>query len=416
MNNIAFTICAKNYTGLALILKKSIERYYTNLKFYIFIADEIDDSFDLPDDTYITKDLGIFNENEWNELTFKYDLTEFCTCLKPYIFEWIMNKFESCNVCYLDPDLFFFSSMGSIYSKFIEYDILLTPHLVNISDSDVQQTMERELKFAGIYNLGFLGLKKNIETIKILKWWQSRLFDKCFACWQRGEFTDQIWMDFITAYYKYPEKIYISHDLGWNFAPWNFYERKFIGNSEVCLREVPELQEPIVFVHYSGLNYRKLIEGIIFQKTDTHSFISEDIENLLLVYGKFIKENESILLKYLNLTYSYNYFSNGESINPFLRRIYHGVLLEKQQFALQENPFDSASTLYILAKRNKLIVDTYSKPVKENTKNISNKIVILQKIQKLLFKIFGLNKYVSLNVYLSRATISEKQTYLIRTK
>ena len=414
MNNIAFTICAKNYTGLALILKKSIKQYYEDIDFYIFIADEFEEAITLPENTYVVKNLGIFNSSEWNELTFKYDLTEFCTCLKPYLFEWLMNKNDTCNVCYLDPDLFFFSSIENVFNKFNSYDILLTPHILQITNSDIQQTMERELKFAGIYNLGFLGLRKCSETLQILKWWQSRLYDKCFACWQRGEFTDQIWMDFITAFYKFPEKIYISHNLGWNFAPWNFYERKLFGDREVCLRNQQDVVEPIVFVHYSGINYKKLINGEIIQKTGTHSFISEDIERLLLIYGNYIKENKETLLKYINYKYSYNFFSNGEFINPFLRRLFHGLLLEKESFILNTNPFDSNGILYQLAKKNKLLIKKYSQPVLENTNNVTGKIKILQKIQKFFFRLLGVNKYLALNTYFSRATISEKQTYLIK--
>ena len=38
MTNCAFTIVAKNYIGLAMILEKSIKRYYTDLDFFIVVA------------------------------------------------------------------------------------------------------------------------------------------------------------------------------------------------------------------------------------------------------------------------------------------------------------------------------------------------------------------------------------------
>ena len=41
MKNCAFTIVAKNYIGLALILESSIRKYYGDLSFYIIVADEI---------------------------------------------------------------------------------------------------------------------------------------------------------------------------------------------------------------------------------------------------------------------------------------------------------------------------------------------------------------------------------------
>ena len=42
MDNCAFTIVAKNYIGLALILEKSIRKSYNNLDFYIVVADELE--------------------------------------------------------------------------------------------------------------------------------------------------------------------------------------------------------------------------------------------------------------------------------------------------------------------------------------------------------------------------------------
>ena len=85
MKNCAFTIVAKNYVGLAQILEKSIRQYYNDLDFYIIIADEVNEKLreELPHNVLIAKDtLGIGNDT-WNDMSFKYNLTEFCTAIKP---------------------------------------------------------------------------------------------------------------------------------------------------------------------------------------------------------------------------------------------------------------------------------------------------------------------------------------------
>ena len=40
--NCIFTICAKNYIGLALALEKSVKQYNDNVDFFIVVADEFD--------------------------------------------------------------------------------------------------------------------------------------------------------------------------------------------------------------------------------------------------------------------------------------------------------------------------------------------------------------------------------------
>ena len=107
MTNCAFTIVAKNYIGLAMILEKSIKRYYTDLDFFIVVADEPSSELsDMPENIIFAKDeLGIDNK-KWYEMAFKYDLTEFCTAIKPDSILYILSQgYEK--VIYLDPDIYF---------------------------------------------------------------------------------------------------------------------------------------------------------------------------------------------------------------------------------------------------------------------------------------------------------------------
>ena len=127
--NCAFTICARNYLGLAKIMKNSFLSFY-NVDFYIFIADEIEDSL-LSDDILRCKTVLSIPLETWNKNSFKYDITEFCTYLKPHCFEYLFQTHT--NVCYFDPDIMFFSSPKFIYDEFIEHDFLLTPHLIEIN-------------------------------------------------------------------------------------------------------------------------------------------------------------------------------------------------------------------------------------------------------------------------------------------
>ena len=73
-----FTIVAKNYVGLANLLQKSLKQHTQELDFYICVADELDNS-DYPENVIELKDKVDIEASLWLEMSFKYNLTEFCT-------------------------------------------------------------------------------------------------------------------------------------------------------------------------------------------------------------------------------------------------------------------------------------------------------------------------------------------------
>lgn len=69
MKNCAFTIVAKNYIGLALILESSIRKYYGDLSFYIIVADEVSEDLrsKLPANVLIAKECLGLDVGTWHE-------------------------------------------------------------------------------------------------------------------------------------------------------------------------------------------------------------------------------------------------------------------------------------------------------------------------------------------------------------
>lgn len=90
MKNCIFTICAKNYVGLAQILEKSVLKYNKNVDFYIVVADEYgkDDPVVNDKNILIAHEFLNIDEKLWTNMAFKYNLTEFCTCIKPFSIEY----------------------------------------------------------------------------------------------------------------------------------------------------------------------------------------------------------------------------------------------------------------------------------------------------------------------------------------
>lgn len=418
MSNCAFTIVAKNYIGLALVLEQSIRRSYNDLDFYIVVADELEkDEEYSPNVVEAKSSLGISPEM-WVEMSFKYNLTEFCTSIKPASFSYFIRTYEK--VIYLDPDILFYGSIGDIFKRLESHLILLTPHITQLSERSCSDSPENIWFQCGIYNLGFLAVRRSSKVMEMLKWWHNRLISYCFNDPIKFTFTDQKWMDFIPSFFD-PGELLIIRDMGFNVAPWNFFERKVIirnGQYFVISRiSNSNTEYPLYFVHYSGYDYTRLYGGSVKQCHISEMKSYEDISMLLNVYSEWLNRYNEVFLHYIHSTYSYNYYTNGMPILPFHRRLYSGLIDKGQIF---ENPFDSEEGLfYKLLKKRKLSIKptlNVEKIGKNEAHGMSANLMILNKFFRLIFYIIGYNRYLLLLRYMRFFSRYESQIHLLDSK
>lgn len=410
----AFTICAKNYLGLARILQKSIKQFY-ELDFYIFIADEIEDQFLDYNTLRARTSLGI-NSERWVQNSFKYDVTEFCTYLKPYCFIKLQKEYEQ--ICYFDPDILFFSSAEKIYREFEKYDFLVTPHLLDCYIEKYSGSIEDELRGSGIFNFGFVGLKTTEETKLFTKWWAERLDTKCFRDSVNYQFTDQIWGNYIFSYFD-NSKIKVFRNKGMNVAPWNFGEREIIvedGKFFVRNRFSKDSPEEIVFVHYSGFNYQELAKGNVIQTNYGHENEYKDVNVLFNHYVNYLNQNLSTFTEYINSKYSYNFFENGTPVSILNRRLFRALLLQNIDVG---NPFTCEKDSFYEKLKNKKLI-SFTQPVVQKIGEVNsgnrNVLIIFNKLMKIIFKVGGLGRYLSILKLFKAYGQYENQTYLLDKK
>jgi len=395
--NCAFTIVAKNYIGLAMVLEKSIKEFYSEIDFFIVVADELNASEKaiVPNNVILAKDILPYSEDEWYEMAFKYNLTEFCTAIKPAS---ILHFFDEgyAKAIYLDPDILFFSSIKPILDELNSYNIILTPHILTIPELGETDSPENDWLNCGIYNLGFCGVKNSPKSIKILKWWKVRLFDHCFIDGTVGEYTDQIWINFLPAFLS-EDELLISRDFGRNVAPWNFFERNIVwdsGKFYVRLRNGGECSTPLMFVHFSGYDYKSLINGNVLQKNIANMNDYEDIKPILKLYGNILKDKKDVVAKYFNFNYSYSKFENGSNISIIHRQLFRAVL----EHGLKINrPFTPDSVFYKATERinlNNTKSDSFNKiSRREAEQKYKSKITKLNNLFRVLYKIIGPDKF-----------------------
>jgi len=275
-----FTICARNYYGLSQVLKKSVLQHNEGVDFFVFIADGIDDAHrqefgpDAIDAATVMRDF-ISNE-KFFEIAFKYGMTEYCTAIKPFCFDYLFDNTDCTEAVYLDPDIFVYSAMTPIFAELERASIVLTPHILFPSSIEGKRK-DRGIMATGIFNLGFIGLRKSEVSITFIKWWEVRLLDQCFIDGHEALFTDQKWVDFVPALFPSDEVIVFRHP-GANLAPWNFHER-LVSTNESGLSRVQRRIDPleglafsnctelfpVIFIHFSGFDYRRLCTGEVAQ-------------------------------------------------------------------------------------------------------------------------------------------------------
>ncbi|MCX2485258.1 hypothetical protein [Pedobacter sp. MR2016-24] len=402
-NKVIFTICAKNYLAQALALKESLLTYNPQIPFVIFISDTSTGIEDLdvifPDESWIPS---------WNNMAFKYNVIEYSTSIKPFCINLLFEKYDK--VIYVDPDTYATNSFESIFSLLDLKDIVITPHYNEIQNNYNGAVPEEELLFVGIYNLGFLGIKKSDVGIKVVDWWMNRLENKCYADKYDALHVDQKWFDFIPAFF--PNNICICHHLGINVAIWNLHERSLSlrdGNYYVESKSSNESFE-LIFFHFSGFNPKR--PDVINRRHPSYNVDS------FPTFRRLFKEYTELVLamnyeRFSHLPYGYNIYSNSEKITPLQRRLYRQL---ESKIACQ-NPFDVDNPFYKIMKENGLLTgviikdDNYSNP--NIIKSRSSEIKMGVKFLKILKFMVGVKYYNFILSFFAEYHRLESQEFLI---
>ncbi len=220
---ITFTICSNNYLQKAKVLVDSIKKN-EDVKVYLFLADSLSPQIDYKalgfDAVVLPEELGIPNLQWQLE---NYNIIEFNTALKGEAFKYLFKNTEAETLYYFDPDIKVYESVSKFAPQWENGKILLTPHVLTPIPFDDKFPGENLFLNHGIYNLGFLGLKRSKEADAVLDWWCERLSEKCIIDLSKGYFTDQIWFTLVPLLFN---KVTVLKHQGFNASYWNLHERK----------------------------------------------------------------------------------------------------------------------------------------------------------------------------------------------
>lgn len=322
------TIVAKNYLAMARTLCRSFVRHHPGARAFVLLADEVDGAFDPSQEPFELVEARDLDVPELSDLAYRYSVLELATALKPSLLLHLLEKRGVENLVYLDPDVFVYSPLEEVRRSLQDHDVVLTPHILEPIRPDGRLPDERDLLAAGVFNLGFVAVRRSPAALSLLDWWAARLHDGAYLDFETGLFTDQKWMNLAPCFL---DRLAVLRHRGFNVAYWNLQERAPLapatGGWTVC-------GEPLRFVHFSGL---KSDQPNLVSKHQSRFRLTDLGRHYKALFGDYLRDLEADGLEETRrLPYRFSFFDDGTLIPERSRRLFRELGEQRRRFG---NPF-----------------------------------------------------------------------------
>jgi hypothetical protein len=327
MKVCATTIVSANYLAYAKVLAASICEHFSEAAFYVLLVERKTPAMlalteALPFELVWPEDLGL---PDLDRIAYQYDILELNTCLKPtYLKRMLSQGYDA--VVYWDPDIRLFAAPEPVLAGLARASVVLTPHIMSPL-LDGRRPSEIDIMRHGLYNLGFIALRGDLEGLALLDWWEDRCLSYGFSDHALGTFVDQKWLDLAPCYFQ---SVHVLRHRGCNVAYWNLQER-VIAEAPEGLRAGPD---ELIFFHFSGVDWK--LPNRLSKYQDRHELIAgTPLQRLVADYCNDLRLQGHDT--FVNTPYSFGVLSNGSPIGASMRRALGSFGKDETR------PFDSSS-------------------------------------------------------------------------
>ncbi|MBO9709811.1 MAG: glycosyltransferase [Caulobacter sp.] len=311
MTAVAFTICAKNYLSRARVCLESFREQHPDVSLYLFLSDEDDQGYRPEDEAFpvvLARDLNL---PSWGDMVLRYDVTELSTAIKPACFARLFSEGYD-HIVYLDPDTYVVGVMSEVLEPLMrgQADAVVTPHITQPIEDDLTPS-DGDMLRVGVFNLGFLALRRSQEVQRFVGWWDDKLRFGAVSDLAAGLFTDQKWCDLLPCFIG--RTLVLRHP-GYNVAYWNLMHRPVARDGS----RWTAAGENLVLAHFSGYDPTKpkLISKHQQRFTAANA---PGFATLGEAYGAKVLVQAATLPPY---HYSYDVGPDGRPLAQLLRELY----------------------------------------------------------------------------------------------
>ena len=308
---VCFTSFSFAYLARARVLAQSVRRFHPDWELWALVVDQPASNFDRTDafapfDQFCYANaLGIPSFHAW---MFKHDLVEACTAVKAPMLLRLLEQGTD-RVVYLDPDISLFSPLAIVETALETSSIILTPHQTDTNTAE-QAIIDNELTSMkyGIFNLGFLAVRNDANSLAFARWWTAMTRRACYSAVEQGLFTDQKYCDLAPTLFG---GVHIERDSGCNVASWNLSRRRlrFASNGGLFVNGVP-----LKFYHFTKIG------GVGDVMTDRYSADNVEVHELVNWYRREVRANQRPPLN--DWPWHYGRFQDGTGVPRAARMLF----------------------------------------------------------------------------------------------
>jgi hypothetical protein len=161
---------------------------------------------------------------------------EYCWTLTPFTAEAVFDRDPTApRATYVDADLFFLADPRILLDELIQSvkNVLITEHAYA---PEYDRSHD-----SGRFCVQFLTFDRSDRAREVMRWWQERCLEWCFARYENGKFGDQVYLDQWPTLFG--DRVHVARQVEKTLAPWNV--RYFAENNRSPLQPV--------FYHFHGL-------------------------------------------------------------------------------------------------------------------------------------------------------------------
>ncbi|MFC1623820.1 glycosyl transferase [Candidatus Omnitrophota bacterium] len=245
MNYNFCTYFDSNYLAKGLALYDSLKGYCPGFRLWVLCMDDharvILEEMALPEIEIIAlKDFENADEELLQAKKNRNRVEYYFTCT-PSLPLYIFKNFPEVDlITYVDADIYFFNDPKPVFEEINGHSIAIIEHRFSL------RNMKNLIQ--GIYNVGWLSFRRDVNAMVCLKWWRDKCNEWCYDRVDGGLFADQKYMDDWPQHFK---GVVVLKHKGVNLAIWN------MDNYDINVRtnKVFVDEQSLIFFHFHGFRH-----------------------------------------------------------------------------------------------------------------------------------------------------------------